>query len=86
MPHIIPIRDLCKTVEISELCKNTKEPIYVTKNGYADLVIMDAQAYDAKMAKYDIYEKLAAGLKDIEEGRVSDGEDAMRRIKEKHGF
>jgi hypothetical protein len=34
MPKIIPIEDLKKTRELSELCRNAKEPIFVVKNGY----------------------------------------------------
>lgn len=39
MPQIIPIKDLKKTSEISELCHRAAEPIYITKNGYGDMVI-----------------------------------------------
>ena len=46
MPTIIPIRDLRKTSEISEMAHSKKEPIFVTKNGYSDLVIMSAELYD----------------------------------------
>lgn len=34
MPRIIPIRDLKNTTRISQMCKESKEPIFVTKNGY----------------------------------------------------
>ena len=43
MPNCIPIRDLKNTGEISQLCHQTGEPIYVTKNGYRDLVIMSGE-------------------------------------------
>ena len=36
MPHIIPIKDLKKTSEISQMCHDAEEPIYITKNGYGD--------------------------------------------------
>lgn len=36
MPHIIPIKDLKNTAEISDLCHKCDEPIYITKNGYGD--------------------------------------------------
>ena len=38
MPLIMPIRDLRKTSEISELAHTKQEPIFITKNGYSDLV------------------------------------------------
>lgn len=40
MPRIIPIRDLKDTAAISRMCSESDEPVYVTKNGYGDLVIM----------------------------------------------
>ena len=40
MPRIIPIRDMRDTTKISEMCNATNEPIFITKNGYGDLVIM----------------------------------------------
>lgn len=46
MPMIIPIRDLRNTSEISELAHKRQEPIYITKNGYSDLVVMSAELYD----------------------------------------
>ena len=40
MPRIIPIRDLRDTTKLSEMCNASNEPIFVTKNGYGDMVIM----------------------------------------------
>ena len=45
MKKIIPIKDLRNTNEISKMCKETNEPIHVTKNGYSDLVIMSHSCY-----------------------------------------
>lgn len=50
MPHIRPITDLRNTTEISELCHAKKEPIFITKNGYGDLVIMSIETYEALTA------------------------------------
>ena len=52
MPQIIPIRDLKKTAEISDMCHNSEEPIYITKNGYGDMVIMSMETYEKNMRKY----------------------------------
>jgi len=46
MPKIMPITALRDTTEISETCHNENEPIFITKNGYGDLVIMSLQVYD----------------------------------------
>jgi len=45
MPQIIPIRDLKNTSEVSEMCRTIQEPIFVTKNGYGVMVIMNLEKY-----------------------------------------
>ncbi|MCC8060329.1 MAG: type II toxin-antitoxin system Phd/YefM family antitoxin [Clostridiales bacterium] len=60
MPLIMPIKELRKTSELSELAHKEQEPIFITKNGYSDLVIMSSELYDrfARMNRIDqaIYE------------------------------
>ena len=58
MPRIIPIKELKNTSEISDLCHKTNEPIYVTKNGYGDMVIMSiGETKDAKIAVQEMRKK-----------------------------
>ena len=47
MPQIRPITDLRNTNEISDLCHARREPIFITKNGYGDLVVMSIETYEA---------------------------------------
>lgn len=60
MPRIMPIRDLRNTSEISDIAHKEQEPIFITKNGYSDLVVMSSELYDrfAKINRIDqaIYE------------------------------
>ena len=51
MPQIIPIKELKNTSEISEMCHGKDEPIYITKNGYGDMVIMSMEVYEQMMRK-----------------------------------
>ena len=46
MPQIRPITDLRNTNEISELCHARREPLFITKNGYGELVVMSIEAYE----------------------------------------
>ena len=46
MPQIRPITDLRNTTEISELCHAKNEPVFITKNGYGDLVVMSMETYE----------------------------------------
>jgi hypothetical protein len=50
MPKIIPIKELKNTSEISSLCHSVQEPIFITKNGYGDMVIMNINLYEAFFA------------------------------------
>ncbi len=84
MPQIIPIRDLKKTSEISQMCHASNEPIFITKNGYGDMVIMSLKMYEEKMFMLDVYSKLAEAKKQLAEGKVLDGEASLKSIKEKY--
>ena len=46
MPLIMPIKELRNTNEISNLAHKEQEPIFITKNGYSDLVVMSSELYD----------------------------------------
>ena len=81
----IPIRDLKNTAAVSEMCKKSAAPIFVTKNGYNDMVIMSAEVYD-RIRLVSVYEKLMEAEADIEEGRVLEGSASLRRLREKYGI
>ncbi|MDD6848815.1 MAG: type II toxin-antitoxin system prevent-host-death family antitoxin [Oscillospiraceae bacterium] len=53
--------------EISKLCKQTGEPVYLTKNGEGDLVIMDIEAFTRKEKMLQLREQLLA----VEEDRLA---------------
>lgn len=55
MPQIIPIKDLKNTAEISDMCHQAEEPIYVTKNGYGDMVIMSLETFEKNSGMSDFY-------------------------------
>jgi len=86
MPQIIPIRDLKKTSEISGLCKSAKEPVFITKNGYGDMVIMSMDTYERTMFMNDVYRKLEEGERSIQSGDVMDAFDSIRVVREKYGL
>ena len=84
MPHIIPIRDLKNTGEISKLCHEANEPIYITKNGYGDMVIMSMQTYEEQLFMQDVYSKLAVSEADAASGRSKKAKESLLRIREKY--
>jgi PHD/YefM family antitoxin component YafN of YafNO toxin-antitoxin module len=84
MPRIIPIRDLKNTSKISQMCQEETEPIYITKNGYGDMVIMSVKMYEEKLFMLDVYNKLAAAEAQIAEKKVLDGDTSLKCIREKY--
>ena len=86
MPRIIPIRDLKDTAAISQMCSESAEPIYFTKNGYGDMVIMSMQAYEEKMLLLDAYEKLSAAEEEVNAGKVTDAHTALNELRARHGL
>lgn len=86
MPRIIPIRDLKDTAAISQMCSESPEPIYITKNGYGEMVIMSMKAYEEKLFMADVYLKLAEAEAEVREGKVSDAREGLRALREKYGL
>ena len=84
MAKIIPIRDLKNTAKISELCRATDAPIFITKNGYDDMVIMSMEQYEKTLAKQDVYAKLEVAEIQIEQGKVFEAEASIKKLNAKH--
>ncbi len=84
MPQIIPIRDLKKTAEISQMCKASNEPIFITKNGYGDMVIMSMELYEQKMFILDVYSKLEAADEQVKAGKVLDADRGLESLRKKY--
>ena len=55
--------------EISQLCKTTGEPVYLTKNGEGDLVVMDIEAFGRREKMLTLREELLAVEEDRAAGR-----------------
>ena len=83
---IIPMRDLKNTVEVERQCKEEQGPIFVTKNGYGRLVVMDIEYYESTIQKMEEARLLIEALEDVEEGRVLDGKEALLKSREKYGI
>ena len=86
MPRIIPIRDLKNTSAISQMCSESNEPVYITKNGYGDMVVMSMKAYEEKLFMVDVYAKLSEAESYIQDGKVSDAREGLRTLRDKYGL
>ncbi len=60
MPKIHPISDLRNNFnEISKICHQNSEPVYITKNGKGDLVVTSIEYFETLQDKLDLYQKLS---------------------------
>lgn len=84
--QIIPMRDLKNTVEVERRCAEENGPVYVTKNGYGRLVVMDIEYYERTMQKMYEAKMIMEGLEDVKAGRTVDGEKAISDIRRKYGI
>lgn len=84
MPQIIPIKDLKNTSEISEMCQKSSEPIYITKNGYGDMVIMSMDVYEQTMKQINMYRELEISEKQIKEGKTKDARISLAAMRERY--
>lgn len=86
MPHIIPIKDLKDTAKVSEMCHKSTEPIYVTKNGYGDMVLMSMEAFEEMYQKEQLYRELEISESEIRDGRTREAREALSDVREKYGL
>jgi len=86
VPQIIPIKELKNTSEISDMCHRADGPIYITKNGYGDMVIMSMENYEAVMRQLAIYRDIEISENQIENGQTKDARSALKEMRAKYGL
>lgn len=85
MPQIRPITDLRNTTEISELCHAKREPLFITKNGYGDLVVMSIEAYEEMVDIARIDTAISEAEKEFAaDGVLLDAKEAVTSLRRKH--
>ena len=84
MACIVPIKDLKNTAKISELCHTKTEPVFITKNGYGDMVIMSMETYERSNFLQEVYMKIDEAEQDIKDRKLVDAKTAIMDIKNKY--
>jgi len=85
MPQIIPIKDLKNTATISEKCNSSNEPIFITKNGYGDMVLMSMRLYELTMAKQQAATLINDSIEDVRNGaKPIDGDEFFTNMRKKY--
>jgi prevent-host-death family protein len=80
------MRDLKNTVEIEKRCAESGEPVFVTKNGYGKLVVMDIELYERTVKQ--LYEAglVNESLAELRAGAaLIDGDEVKKKIMARYG-
>ena len=85
MPQIRPITDLRNTNEISDICHARREPVFITKNGYGDLVVMSIETYEAMLENAAMDTAISEAETEFErDGQFYDAREALASLRRKH--
>lgn len=83
MPNIKSSTDLRNNYnEISNFCRESREPVFITKNGQGDLAVMSIEAYEMLNGKLELYQLLDEGRAAVKAGRKRPLQDVMRSIRQ----
>ena len=62
-----------------------REPLVITQNGEAKVVMQDIESYEQTQETLALLKILALGTRQIEEGKVKPAEDVIKRLRERRG-
>ena len=84
MPAIRPSADLRNNYnEISDFCHEYTEPVFITKNGKGDLVVMSMETYELLSGKMELYSSIKTGLKQVKQGKIKPMKESLKSIRQK---
>lgn len=84
MKNIRPSAELRnKYNEISNLCKETREPVYITVNGHGDTVILSLEQFNQMQAELELLKMLSESEDDVRNNRVKSVSDTFNDIRKK---
>lgn len=89
MPITIPVRDLKDTTKVCKLCRESEEPIIVTRNGYEEMVLVKPEEYhvlDRARRKQELYDAIAHSEAQFDRGECSSMADDLKRMWAEYGL
>lgn len=85
MPKIRPITDLRNTNEISDACHAVNEPIFITKNGYGDMVVMSIETYEQIAENHRVDDAVVEAEAEYKaQGVLLDAAETLSKLRRKH--
>jgi len=83
MPNIRSSTDLRNSYnEISSFCHESREPVFITKNGQGDLAVMSIEIFEQLNGKLELYRLLDESRVAVKEGRKRPLADVMKDIRQ----
>jgi prevent-host-death family protein len=84
MPTIISNTDLKRNYnEVSQLCREYSEPVFVTKNGIGDLAVMSIETYELLSGRLQLYFSIEEGFKQVKQGKIKPMKESLKSIRTK---
>jgi prevent-host-death family protein len=74
------------TVDLLDRLRKTGHPLVLTINGKAELVVQDAEAYQALLDRVEEFEGIQRGLADVKAGRTKPARQVFSRLRRKYGI
>ena len=74
------------TTGLLDRLRTTGHPLVLTINGKAELVVQDAEAYQALLDRVEAIEGIQRGLADVKAGRTKPARQVFALLRRKHGI
>lgn len=74
------------TTDLLDRIRKTGNPLVLTINGRAEVVVQDAEAYQQLLDRVETVEALQRGLADVRAGRTKPAREVFDRLRRKHGI
>lgn len=74
------------TVDLLDRIRKTGNPMVLTINGKAELVVQDAGAYQALLDRVETLEGIQRGVADVKAGRTRPAQRVFDKLRRKHGI
>lgn len=84
MAKVITMEDFQDAMKISDMAHASNEPIFVTKNGSIDLVVLDFNEYESLIHRNKIHDALIVGVNLADNGQLLDSDEVLASLKTKH--
>ena len=74
------------TVDLLDRIRTTGNPMVLTVNGKAELIVQDAGAYQALLDRVEALEGIQRGVADVKAGRTKPAQQVFDELRRKHGI